>query len=324
MMVIVVGLGVQGRKRVEVAGEDVVGTVDPVVPSAQYKCIEQVPVERFEAGCVCTSDQAKVEILNYLLSRGKHVLVEKPLLADNEEQIRRIEGVARSNGVTCYTAYNHRFEPHLIHLKKLLDDRVLGDVYLAKFFYGNGTARDVKNSTWRDQGWGVLSDLGSHLLDLVLFFFGHPEGRFMPWSFNRFENRAFDHVLFGFTGKPMLELEATLVSWRNTFSVDVFGELGSAHVNGLCKWGPCTLTVRKRVFPSGRPDEKTHNIEHCDPTWASEYEHFKKICQSGATNISNDLWINGILNHFASTLETYTGASDVSREDENGAPRKGT
>ena len=41
------------------------------------------------------------------------------------------------------------------------------------FFYGNGTARDVRNSPWRDQGFGVLPDLGSHLLDMVLFLFGN-------------------------------------------------------------------------------------------------------------------------------------------------------
>ena len=32
-------------------------------------------------------------------------------------------------------------------------------------FYGNGTARLVRDSAWRDQGAGVLPDLGSHLLD---------------------------------------------------------------------------------------------------------------------------------------------------------------
>ena len=38
-------------------------------------------------------------------------------------------------------------------------------------FYGNGTARLVRNSYWRDQGNGVLSDLGSHLVDTSKFFF---------------------------------------------------------------------------------------------------------------------------------------------------------
>ena len=39
-------------------------------------------------------------------------------------------------------------------------------------FYGNGTARLVRESAWRDAGAGVLPDLGSHLLDTARFWFG--------------------------------------------------------------------------------------------------------------------------------------------------------
>ena len=44
MRVVVAGLGVQGQKRKAVAGSEVVATVDPVHPEAQYKRIEDVPV----------------------------------------------------------------------------------------------------------------------------------------------------------------------------------------------------------------------------------------------------------------------------------------
>ena len=68
------------------------------------------------------------------------------------------------------------------------------------FFYGNGTARDVRNSLWRDQGCGVLPDLGSHLLDTILYWFGPIEGACRPWRADRFENRSYDRVAFGFHG----------------------------------------------------------------------------------------------------------------------------
>src|SRR5206468_957881 len=100
----------------------------------------------------------------------------------------------------------------------------LGRVYFAKFFYGNGTAADVRASDWRDRGLGVLPDLGSHLLDMALFLFGRPDAGFSVRSFDRFENRACDHVVIGSRGRVVLEMEATLLSWRNTFRLDVFGE----------------------------------------------------------------------------------------------------
>lgn len=104
---------------------------------------------------------------------------------------------------------------------------------------------------WRDEGLGVLGDLGSHLLDLALFLFGSSKAEFELWGANRFETRSLDHVLFGSMGSPFLQLEATYLSWRNTFTADVFGSLGSAHIDCLCKWGPSTFTLRERKFPSG-------------------------------------------------------------------------
>lgn len=299
MRVVIVGLGIQGRKRLAVAGADVVATIDPVEPSARYRAIEEVPRTAFDAACVCTPDAAKLGILECLLSAGKHVLVEKPLLASEETQISRLADLARAAGVACYTAYNHRFEPNLVRLKEVIASGVLGSVYLARFFYGNGTARDVRQSPWRDQGLGVVPDLGSHLLDLVLFLFGRPTGAFEIWSLSRFENRAYDHMLGGFKGTPTLVLEGTLLSWRNTFAVDVLGERGSAHVQGLCKWGPSSLAVRRRVLPSGKPDEDAHVIKQADPTWRAEYEHFKALCRTGGTNLENDVWIVSVLNQIA-------------------------
>ena len=76
---------------------------------------------------------------------------------------------------------------------------------------------------------------------------------------------------------------------------DVFAENGSAHISSLCKWGPSTFTVRERRLPSGRPDEESVTLAQADPTWAVEYEHFKKLCQKGESNIQNDIWINDTL-----------------------------
>jgi len=65
--VVVVGLGVQGRKRLAIAGRDVVATVDPVIPEAQYRTIDEVPLDVFDAALVCTPDDAKVEMVAYRL-----------------------------------------------------------------------------------------------------------------------------------------------------------------------------------------------------------------------------------------------------------------
>jgi scyllo-inositol 2-dehydrogenase (NADP+) len=297
MRVVVVGMGVQGRKRLAVAGQDAVATVDPVSPDVDFRRTEEVPLHSYDAALVCTPDEAKIPLLRYLLGNGKHVLVEKPLVSADGSQLSALRDLALAKRVACYTAYNHRFEPHIVRLKQTLDSGVLGKVYLMKMFYGNGTARDVRNSAWRDKGLGVFPDLGSHLLDWTLFLFGKPTADAEIWRDCRFENKASDHFHFGFRGNsPEIDFEMSLLSWRNTFRCDVFAERGSAHIDCLCKWGPSTFTLRKRVLPSGRPAEDSETLSCPDPTWQLEYRHFLGLCASPSTNIENDIWINGVFN----------------------------
>jgi predicted dehydrogenase len=303
LRVVVAGMGVQGHKRVAAAGDDVVAAVDPadsVAEDVDFKSIQEVPLESYDAVLACIPDQAKMEVLGYLLEHGKHVLVEKPILAENKADIRHLRELAEENGVVCYTAYNHRFEPHFVRMKNLIDSGALGRIYTLRMFYGNGTARLVRDSTWRDEGAGVLPDLGSHLLDTVLFWISAPKTPFTVRAANRFENRAFDHVVLGSEGDMSIQLEMTLLSWRNHFTCDVLAEMGSAHIESLCKWGPTTFRHRTRVLPSGRPEEEEETLEQADPTWALEYDHFKSLCAGGGpSNLDNDLWVNDQLNRLS-------------------------
>jgi scyllo-inositol 2-dehydrogenase (NADP+) len=297
MRVVVAGLGVQGYKRRRIAGDDFVAAIDPVNAEAKYRSIMDVPLADYDAVLACIPDEPKIELLTYCLEHGKHALVEKPLWAREESDIAALEALARKRGVVCYTAYNHRFEPHFVRMRDLIASGELGTIYSCRMFYGNGTARLVRDSAWRDQGAGVLPDLGSHLLDTCRFWFGDIEDKFRFVGVHCFENRAPDHVVINREGAmPRLELEMTLLMWRNHFTCDILAERGSAHIQSLCKWGPSLFTRRTRVYPSGRPPEDTETLVQDDPTWALEYAHFKALCGHGAkTDLSNDIWLHRVL-----------------------------
>ncbi len=295
MRVIIVGLGIQGRKRRAVAGAEVVATVDPVHPQADHKSLRDVPLTDYDAALLCVPDEPKIGLLDYLLRSGKHALVEKPLFAADNGEISALAEIAESRGLACYTAYNHRFEPHFVRMRDLIASGRLGRIFTGRLFYGNGTARDVRGSPWRDSGAGVLPDLGSHLLDTLRFWFGPELGDFRVTSCDRHENRAFDHIVVACDPTddlPRLELEMTLLSWRNHFVCDLFAEKGSAHIESLCKWGPSSFTHRRRRLPSGRPDEERITLVQADPTWELEYTHFKALCNNGGHNLDSDLWLN--------------------------------
>jgi len=303
MRVIVVGLGVQGHKRRRIAGGDVVATVDPVNPDADFTSAFDVPLADYDAVLACIPDQPKIELLSYFLGHGKSVLVEKPLWAEAERDIEALQTLARDKGVVCYTAYNHRFEPHFVRMRDLIASGELGRIYSCRLFYGNGTARLVRESAWRDHGAGVLPDLGSHLLDTCRFWFGDIADDFSLVSASRFENKSPDHVVLQGGSLPRIELEMTMLMWRNHFTCDILAEKGSAHIASLCKWGPSSFTWRKRVLPSGRPTEEEVTLVQDDPTWALEYAHFKDLVERRArTDLATDLWLHRSLSRLSSEV----------------------
>ncbi len=298
------GLGVQGYKRKKHAGGDFIAAVDPVNPDAEYRNLRDVPLDDFDAALCCIPDDPKEDVLGYLLESGKHVLVEKPLWTADIGGIERLGELAAKNEALCYTAYNHRFEPHFVRMRELIQSEVLGQVYSCRMFYGNGTARLVRDSVWRDQGAGVLPDLGSHLLDTCRFWFGERDYDFNVVSAHRFENQAPDHVVISSEGEvPRIELEMTLCMWRNHFTCDILAENGSAHIESLCKWGPSTFTHRERVVPAGRPPEASVILVQDDPTWALEYAHFKHLVTACTrTDLKGDFWLQQTLGRLAASV----------------------
>ena len=226
------------------------------------------------------------------------MMIEKPLWFDNLQLFKKYEKLILKKKLISYTAYNHRFEPHFIKTKKILDKKILGKIYKCRLFYGNGTAKLVKNSEWRDKGLGVLKDLGSHLLDTIFYWFGYIN-KWELVKLNKFENNSPDHaILISKNNGIFIELEMSLLSWRNTFSCQIIGEKGSIHIDSLCKWGPSTFLLRKRKFPSGIPFEKKSVLIKDDPTWLKEYYYFKELVKKKkAFTLKNDINIFKILNN---------------------------
>ena len=303
-------MGIQGAKRHRAAGENVVATVDPVAKACNFKDVRDVPLGDFDAAILCIPDGPKVTLIEYLLSNKKHVLIEKPLFSESDADLQALANLAEVNDVVCYTAYNHRFEPHFLRMRELIQARSLGTIYSLRMFYGNGTARLVRNSEWRDQGAGVLPDLGSHLLDTLRFWFGDNfDADFEIRGAYKHENKSFDHVVIGSSNGLAIQLEMTMLSWRNHFTCDVLAEKGSAHIESLCKWGPSTFIHRTRILPSGRPPEETETLEQSDPTWDLEYDHFINLCQNnGGHNLENDIWINRTLRNLSIDAEVNVNA----------------
>lgn len=294
MKAIIVGMGVQGVKRKKsLSSKEFIGSVDKFKKSNFYS-IQNVPLNSYDTVFVCVPDNEKEKIIEYSLKNKKNVLVEKPFITNKQNNLIKLQRLAKKNNLTLYTAYNHRFEPNILKLKKLIDKKLLGKIYGCKIFYGNGTSKLVKKSKWRDKGLGVVTDLGSHLIDLCIFWFGKDLKKMSILELNKFENKSPDQAIISCEIKNIkIILEISLCMWKNTFSCDVIGSKGSAHLNSLCKWSRNEFTYRKRKIPAGKPLESKIFFERKDPTWGRELNFFKKaISKKKNFNFERDLIIN--------------------------------
>src|SRR5262249_23373327 len=80
-------------------------------------------------GCVASGQHAQVGVR--AARAGKHLVVEKPIDVTLTAADRLIEA-ARAAGVTLTVISQHRFDPGLIELKRLLADSALGRLVLAE------------------------------------------------------------------------------------------------------------------------------------------------------------------------------------------------
>lgn len=129
------------------------------------------------------------------LLAGKHVVVEKPFTVDVEEAEELIEIAKRQQKIlTVY--HNRRFTSDTKTVKKLLDSGLLGEIVDYETHFDRYRSDPRPGGAWREQplpGSGIFYDLGSHLIDQALWFFGMPEAVTAEISHQRPWAQADDH-----------------------------------------------------------------------------------------------------------------------------------
>jgi len=120
---------------------------------------------------VCTPNKSHSFISVDALNAGKHVLCEKPMAKSYAEAQKMLEA-AKSSGKLLSIGYQNRYRADSQYLKKACERGDLGEIYFAKAH----AVRRRKVPTWGvflnedEQGGGPLIDIGTHALDLALWF----------------------------------------------------------------------------------------------------------------------------------------------------------
>jgi len=116
------------------------------------------------------------DIVEAAAAAGKHIFCEKPVGID-PDATAAIELAGRRAGVVTGCGYNYRWAPLVQHTRQLIADGRLGELthYRGRFFSMYGRDR-LGLLSWRflqeEAGYGVLSDLMSHVIDMAQFMCG--------------------------------------------------------------------------------------------------------------------------------------------------------
>jgi predicted dehydrogenase len=252
---VVVGLGSIGRRHLE--------NLAALVPDARLTVVrheaipddlcgrlgarvigslDDVSDEAVDLAVLATPSANHVEALPSLVASGWPLLVEKPIVTDQESvelvelQLSEARSAPRSAG------FNLRHLPSIQRMKQHLDAGDLGQVVRASFVAGQwlpdwrpGTDYRVGYSASEQRGGGVELDL-SHEIDLARWFFGElrlefaASGRFSTLELDSNDTAT---AVFVPTDRPAPLVTVTLdyVSRRRTRAYEIVGDEGTLSWN---------------------------------------------------------------------------------------------
>ena len=125
---------------------------------------------------VCTPNVSHCPITIAAFEAGKHVICEKPMAANTEDAQKMMDAWKKS-GKLFTIGYQNRYRTDSQALKKIVEDGELGDIYYARAH----AIRRRAVPTWgvfpdkAQQGGGPLIDIGTHALDLTLWYMDNYE-----------------------------------------------------------------------------------------------------------------------------------------------------
>jgi predicted dehydrogenase len=261
--------------------------------------VSMVNKEKLDAVFVTTPISTHLPILREIVdSASIPVFIEKPLAASYEDA-STMARLSKEKQIITMVGYQKRFAPSFSRAKSILDSGQIGKPLVFR-------AHSFVSSVFKEGGgWrfkkgegGALLDLGSHLIDLLTFYFGVPEwvsGFDVQIASKQVED--FAHALFGFESglRGYVDVSWSVEGYRLPESkIEVIGSEGRMEVSD------------DRLFVSGNRSKKDSDDKEF--TAPELYKGVSFLVGDPEYCIEDEFFLNSIRNG----KETYPDFSQAS------------
>jgi scyllo-inositol 2-dehydrogenase (NADP+) len=209
---------------------------------------------------VATPNASHVELATAALSKGKHVVVDKPL-APTSAEARALINLAAAQDKILAPFHNRRWDGDFLTVRKIVADGILGRIVQVLSHYDRFRPIQRPNS-WKEESGpasGNLFDLGPHIVDQALALFGVPTHVTASIRSDRDQTAiddaadiAFDYRIAGRALR--YECHATMLAADPSPRFRIHGTLGSYTKFGLDPQEPALIKgIRPPMFGSPEP-----------------------------------------------------------------------
>jgi predicted dehydrogenase len=188
---------------------------------------------------ICTPNYLHAEHSILSLNHGKHVLCEKPLAIHVTDAQQMIEA-ALFNQKKLFVVKQNRYNPPIVALKSLLNDKKLGKINSFQINCFWNRPSDYYISSWKGKkqlDGGTLFTQFSHFIDLLYWLLG--EVKSVKAIISNFQHAEIDIedagvVLFEMTNGAIGTLNYNVNAYKKNMegSIILFGDKGTIKIGG--------------------------------------------------------------------------------------------
>lgn len=255
-----------------------------------YVLDEMLKKEKIDAIHICTPNLHHFPMAYLALTKGVHVLVEKPI-ALNSKDAKTLADYALQNKLTLMVGMHNRFRDDVRMLRNFLAQNEIEDVFYIKAGWLKKWEKN-QASGWtsekKSSGGGVLIDIGIQLLDLAMFIMNFPKlkkVRLYDYHLNpdiNVEDAALAVIETAKGQTITIEVSWKMYLEKDTVYTHIYGKNGAAKLN--------PLRLNKEMhgnLVNVSPLDQHSKLDQIKTAYSKELRHFVKVVNGERENLSS-------------------------------------